>query len=109
MCNRTWISFHKSIIKKLLLYNEKVILWGIGSCTLDLFSLGLEKLNIVDIVDYSTKKQDKILLGHKIISPNNINDEETTILILTYIYNNSKYNQIKEIGLKNKVKFLTDM
>ena len=96
-----------NIIKKLFISQEKVILWGIGSCTLDLFSLGLEKLNITDIVDSSTKKQGKILLGHKIISPNDIKDEEATILILPYIYNNSIYNQIKEMGLKNKVEFLT--
>ena len=105
--NRSIYDLDNNIIKKLFISQEKVILWGIGSCTLDLFSLGLEKLNIADIVDSSTKKQGKILLGHKIISPNDIKDEEATILILPYIYNNSIYNQIKEMGLKNKVEFLT--
>ena len=94
---------NNNIIKRLISSNEKVILWGIGSSTLHLFSLGLEKLNIVDIVDASTKKQGKTLLGHKIISPNEIKDEDATILILPVLYYDSIYKQIKEMGLKNKI------
>ena len=94
---------NNNIIKRLISSNEKVILWGIGSTTLHLFSLGLENLNIVDIVDASTKKQGKTLLGHKIISPNEIKDEDATILILPVVYYDSIYKQIKEMGLKNKI------
>ena len=96
------------IIKRLMMSNEKVILWGIGSSTLQLFSLGLEKLNIVSIVDASTKKQGKTLLGHKIISPNEIKDNDATILILPVVYYDSIYKQIKEMGLKNKIESIAE-
>ena len=94
---------NNNIIKRLMMSNEKVILWGIGSTTLHLFSLGLEKLNIVGIVDASTKKQGKTLLGHKIISPNEIKDEDAIILILPIVYYDNICKQIKEMGLKNKI------
>ncbi|WP_206744768.1 class I SAM-dependent methyltransferase, partial [Brachyspira hyodysenteriae] len=94
-----------SIINDIIHKNEKVIIWGIGATTLSLFSLGLEKLNIINIIDNSPKKQGKYINGIKIISPQEINDEEATILILPELYYDSIYNQIKEMGLKNKVKF----
>lgn len=97
-----------NIIKKLILSNEKFILWGIGSSTLPLFSLGLQNLNIVGIVDTSSKKQGKTLLGHKIISPNEIKDMDATILILPVVYQDNIYKQIKQIGLKNKIQSIAE-
>ena len=97
---------NNDMLNKLEKSNDKVILWGIANSILP-FLDKLSKLNIVNIVDSSIKKQGKILYGHKIISPNEITDKDAIIIILPNIYYKSIYNQIKEMGLKNKVKFLT--
>lgn len=98
----------KNIVNKFSKSNEKIIIWGIGTSSLSLFSLGLENLNIISIVDSSKRKQGKYINGIKIISPKEITDEDATILILPELYYDNIYKQIKEMGLKNKVEFLTD-
>ena len=90
------------------LYNlkTKVILWGIAGTILDILPL-LKKLNIISIVDSSTRKHNLKILDMNIIYPNEIEDEDATILILPELYYENIYNQIKEMGLKNKIEFLT--
>ncbi|MEI0604858.1 class I SAM-dependent methyltransferase [Brachyspira alvinipulli] len=99
------LSIKNGIIGELISSQEDIIVWGIGSSTLMLFSLGLEKCNIVSIVDSSSTKQENVLCGKKIIAPENINSN-STILVLPPVYKNSILNQIRNLGLKNKVLFL---
>ncbi|MCZ9887845.1 hypothetical protein [Brachyspira hyodysenteriae] len=73
-----------------------------------LFDKALNKLNIYMMVDASDTKQGNIINGMKIMSPSEIKDDEAVILILPPLYNKSIYDSIKKMGLKNKVKFLTD-
>lgn len=108
-----YIEMSKDTINKGLLHNliksqEKVILWGIGSTSMHLFDKALNKLNIHMMVDASDTKQGNIINGMKIMSPSEINDDEAVILILPPLYNQIIYDSIKKMGLKNKVKFLTD-
>ena len=97
-----------NLISRLNCY-DKLILWGIGSTTLLLLSKLLHNINIIGIVDSLETRQGHYIDGIKIISPNEINDQTSAIIILPELSYDSIYKQIKEMGLKNKVEFLTKL
>ena len=91
-------------INELIISQEEIVVWGIGAYTLGLFKKGLEKCNIVAIVDNDTKKQGMIINGIRIESPNVIKNFDATIVILAALFRDEILEQIKEMNISNPIK-----
>ena len=99
-------SINYNLIHELEKSNSKIILWGIANTILP-FINKLSNLNIIKIFDSSKNKQNKKILNHVITNPSDNIDEDAVILILPELYYDNIYNQIKEMGLKNRIEFFT--
>lgn len=85
---------------------EKLVLWGYGSTTINRLNTEFAKCNIVGIVDSNEKKQGKkVFQDITIKSPDTIS-KDATILILSSVYKESIIAQIKSFGYKNKILIL---
>lgn len=83
-----------------------LILWGIGASTALLLE-DFSECNVIQLVDKNPLRQGvKYSIGDKdfsIQSPEEIQDENATIFVMSGPYKNSIKKQIQEMGLKNKV------
>lgn len=83
---------------------EKIIVWEAGSYTSrSLSNTILGKGNIVGFVDNGTKKQGLNLNGVKIYPPEILRDYQGTIVVSSALYSSDIVEEIKGMGLKNKV------
>lgn len=83
---------------------EKIIVWGAGCYTSRLLSnTPLGKGNIVDFVDNDIKKQGLSLKGVKIYPPEILRDYQGTIVVSSALHSSDIVEEIKGMGLKNKV------
>ena len=104
--NNIFNNVNYELIDVLAENQSEVILWGVANSVLPILHL-LKKLNIKYIVDSDKNKKDKIILNKPIVLPSDIINSDAVILILPETYYNIIHKQIKEMGLKNKVEFLT--
>lgn len=86
---------------------EPLILWGIGASTASMLDGHFDKCNVHGLVDRNQARQGLSfeLSGRqmKVMSPEMIDEERATIVVLPFWYKDSIIRQIKEMGLKNKV------
>jgi len=83
---------------------EKVIVWGAGQNTMRFLSnTPLNKCNIVAFVDNDSKKQG-LMLGNIVIhSPEIIKGHNGPIIVSSALHSDEIVEEIRSIGLKNKV------
>jgi|ERR1035437_1344099 ubiquinone/menaquinone biosynthesis C-methylase UbiE len=92
-------------IEKIYLDYEPIVIWGTGAQTLRLLANSdLSKANIIAFVDSNPKYQGNKLNNISVIRPEELKDNQETILISTRAYQNEIEHQIKEtLKLKNKI------
>lgn len=96
----------KSIIDRLIKTREEVIVWGAGNYTSRLLAgTGLEKCNIVMIVDSDKHKQGTIIGGKTVKAPTVISSMQKpyTILIAAAVFHDEILTAIKRMKLSNNV------
>ncbi|MGI5065382.1 class I SAM-dependent methyltransferase [Treponema putidum] len=96
----------EKILKKL---NSKHInIWGIGSSTLGIIKYLNDSCIVENIIDSSPNRIGKSMLNKTIIQLSDI-DNAYPILFLPNLYHKEILIQVKKIGIKNKVIFLSDL
>ncbi|NCQ97448.1 MAG: class I SAM-dependent methyltransferase [Microcystis wesenbergii Mw_QC_S_20081001_S30D] len=102
--------FDPQMIDELVLNQDKIIVWGVGSSTMRLLAnSSLERANIIAFVDSNPKYWGQYLMEKPIISPEELKNrqfknETETILLTSKIYGKEILAQIvNELNLKNKV------
>ena len=89
---------------------EKLILWGIGASTALLMNGTFDRCNVLQLIDRNKQRQGlKYSISNKdyiVQDPDDIKDNNATIVVLPYWYHDSIMKQIKEMGFKNPVKSL---
>ena len=102
----------KPIINELVLNQEKLILWGVGTSTAQLLNRNFDNCNVIQLIDSNPYRQGvRYQVGNtelKIEDPSSVKDEDATIVILPLMYDASIRKQIKEMNLKNPIKSLIE-
>lgn len=85
---------------------RKLILWGIGASTA-LLLREFDQCNVIQLIDRNPLRQGiTYKIGGKIFKiqdPQQINDQEAAIFILSVPYKNNIEKQIREMGFKNPI------
>ena len=98
----------KNTLKVLIKNNEKLYVWGAGGYTQRMLSqTKMKLLPIISYIDSNPDYHGGKLNGKKIINPDELKKlPKHPILISTNAYQDKILDQIKKMGLKNKVLFL---
>ena len=94
------------IINQLIETKEEIIVWGAGNYTSRLLAnAGLDKCNIIMIVDNDKHKQGSMISGKIVYSPNVIREMKKmpAILIGAAVFDDEIATEIKRMGLSNRV------
>ena len=96
-------------LQETLLRSPTIIVWGTGQLTMKLLvETSLASANILVFVDNNPVNHGKALRGVPIIGPDQLHDSETPILIATLLHHQAIAQQIRQLGLKNEIIFLTE-
>lgn len=96
-------------LQKALSRSPKIIIWGTGQLAMKLLAeTALASANILVFVDNNPINHGKALRGVPIIGPDQLHDSETPILIATLLHYQTIAQQIRRLGLKNEIIFLTE-
>jgi len=88
---------------------SQVIVWGTGQLAMRLLvETSLGKANIVAFVDNNSVNQGKTLHGVQILPPKALSGLDGPILITTILHQQAIAEQIRQMGLPNKVIFLQE-
>jgi len=94
-------------IDALLKSNEEIIIWGAGSvASMFLSGTNLGRCNIKWFVDKDPGKQGKVLAGITIRPPDSLRGVKGTIVVCAALYSYDILNEIRSMGLDNRVIFL---
>lgn len=106
----TYSSNHGKIIDERigLLKGKKIAIWGVSAYTRGLLTYTeLKNMNIIYFVDRNKYFQNKTLLGKKIISPEELQGFEGSIVIPGKSSARAIIENIKELNYKNEIVFLS--
>ena len=96
----------KKMLESLIENKTPLILWGIGASTAILLE-SFSQCKVIQLVDKNVMKQGlRYRIGENefvIVSPNEINNKEATIFIMSMPYRAAIRKQIIKMGLENPV------
>jgi SAM-dependent methyltransferase len=98
-----------TMIERLIETNEEIIVWGAGNFTSRMLAIsGLNRCNIVMIVDNDKHKQGTTIGGKIVRAPNAILSmpQPYTILVAAAVFHNEILAEIKQMKLPNNVAVL---
>lgn len=96
-------------LQKILSQSQQLIVWGTGQLVMKLLiETSLGKARITSFVDNNPINQGKSLHGIKILAPKELLGLDGPILITTILHQQEIANQIRQMGLPNKVIFLKE-
>ena len=95
----------RKIIDDLVMNNNPVIVWGVGTHTLRLLETSrLAQANIVAFVDSNPRYQGKELHGRPIVAPADLYGQSEPILISSRVFQEDIEESIRKVmGLKNEI------
>jgi len=94
----------KALLSEKLSGFDRFIVWGVGTHTLRLLDRGLELAKILYFVDSNARYTGKTIGGLEIKSPQEIREQDTPILVSTFLYQDEIAHQIQQtLQLKNQV------
>jgi hypothetical protein len=97
-----------SRISELILRAPSIIVWGTGQLSMKLLAeTSLSHADIVAFVDNNPINHGKVLHGKPILPPTELSKWNVPILIATLLHHHSIAKQIRNMGLKNEIVFLS--
>lgn len=94
----------KALLAEKLSGIDRIIVWGVGTHTLRLLEHGLDIRKIQYFVDSNPRYTGKTISGLIIKVPGDIREQDTPIIVSTFLYQDEITNQIKHsLRLKNPV------
>lgn len=88
--------------------SPSVVVWGVGQLTMKLLvETSLATADILAFVDNNPINHGKLILGRPILLPRELQDWNAPILVATLLHHHSIAEQIRGMGLKNEIIFLT--
>jgi hypothetical protein len=96
----------KTLIEKLYNNQNHIAIWGAGSGLTELMNSQLKACNIDFIVDRDASKQNRLIAGHTIRSPDVLKEYDGSIFIPPCYCLPGILKDIKNMGLKNKLYYI---
>jgi len=94
-------------VSAILEKTPSIIVWGTGQLAMKLLiETSLSRAEIIAFVDNNPINQGKILHGKLIVPPSEVSKWDAPILITTLLHHHSIAQQVREMGINNKIFFL---
>lgn len=91
-------------LDELVISQESIIVWGIGSFTLRMLeNTPLGKCNIFAFIDNDAKKQGLKLMDVRICSPDILNQNKMPVVVSSALFSDEIVSELKQMGISGKI------